>query len=93
MFSGCSSLKDIKPLKNWNVSNVNNYERMFMGCSSLKDVKNWNVSNGNNFKFMFSGCSSLKDIKPLKNWNVSKEEFEFMFLLSHYDSYDSYDLW
>ena len=53
---------DIKPLENWNVSNGNNFESMFSGCSSLSDIKplkNWNVSNGNNFSSMFSSCSSL----------------------------------
>ena len=52
MFSGCSSLSDVKGLENWNLSNGNNFGYMFSGCSSLSDVKgleNWNVSNGNNF--------------------------------------------
>ena len=49
MFYGCSSLLDIKPLQNWNVSNGNNFSYMFYGCSSLSDInplQNWNVSNG-----------------------------------------------
>ena len=52
MFSECSSLKDIKPLENWNVSNGNNFSYMFYECSSLNDIKffdSWNVSKGNNF--------------------------------------------
>ena len=47
MFSGCSSLSDIKALEKWNVSNGNNFESMFFGCSSLSDIKaleKWNVS-------------------------------------------------
>ena len=46
MFLECSSLKDIKALENWNVSNNNNFECMFGECSSLKDIKaleQWNV--------------------------------------------------
>ena len=40
-------ISDIKGLENWNVSNGNNFEYMFCGCSSLLDMKplqNWNVS-------------------------------------------------
>ena len=51
MFCGCS-LKEIKPLENWNVSNGNDFSNMFSFCSNLRDIKpleNWNVSNGNNF--------------------------------------------
>ena len=36
MFSGCSSLRDIKGL---NVSNGNNFGGMFSGCSSLRNIK------------------------------------------------------
>ena len=73
----------LNPIKNWNVSNGNNFRSMFCGCSSLSDIKplqNWNVSNGNNFGSMFSGCSSLTDIKGLEKWNVSNGNiFEGMF--------------
>ena len=44
MFYGCSSLSDIKPLQNWNVSNGNNFYDMFIRCSSISDIKplqNW----------------------------------------------------
>ena len=47
MFSGCSSLSNIKALEKWNVSNGNNFNYMFSGCSLLLDIKvieNWNVS-------------------------------------------------
>jgi hypothetical protein len=52
MFYKCSSLSDIKPLENWNVSNGNNFEGMFCYCSSLSDIKpleNWNFSDKNYF--------------------------------------------
>ena len=73
MFSGCSSLSDIKELEKWNVSNGNNFSFMLMECSSLSDLRGsdkWNVSNGNNFECMLNGCSSLPDIKGLEKWNV-----------------------
>ena len=47
MFCDCSSLVDIKPLQNWNVSNGKNFSGMFDGCKSLSDIKplqNWNIS-------------------------------------------------
>jgi hypothetical protein len=52
MFFDCSNIIDIKALKNWNVSNGEDFSNMFFGCSKIRDVKalkNWNVSNGNNF--------------------------------------------
>ena len=52
MFCGCSSLSDINGLKNWEVSNANNFDRMFDGCSpllNLKPLQNWKISK-NKFK-------------------------------------------
>ena len=51
MFLGCSSLPDIKPLQNWNVSNGNNFNGMFYKCSSLCDFKTF--QNWKDFKNMF----------------------------------------
>ena len=56
MFSECSSLSDLKPIQNWNVSNGNNFSHIFFKCSSLSDLKpiqNWNVPkyNLNDIKF------------------------------------------
>ena len=44
MFRGCSSLSDVKVLEKWNVSNGNNFESMFCGCSLLdvKGLEKWN---------------------------------------------------
>ena len=51
MFLNCSSLKDFKPLQNWNVSNGNNFSGMFRGCTSLSDIKPLQKWKG--FKDMF----------------------------------------
>ena len=54
MFCSCCELNDIKPLEKWNVSNGNDFSRMFYLCS-LKDKKpleKWNIEE-NNFKSMF----------------------------------------
>ena len=50
MFKECSLLKDITPLKNWNVKNCNNFVWMFHGCSNLLNINSlqfWNISNKN----------------------------------------------
>ena len=51
MFYGCSCLSDIKPLKNWNVSNGTNFNEMFYGCSSLSNFKH--LQNWKYFVYMF----------------------------------------
>ena len=53
MFKGCSSLKDIKALQNWNVSEGNNFTGMLIDCYSLSDISpllKWN--NLTNFRFI-----------------------------------------
>ena len=67
MFSGMSSLKDINPLENWNVSKGYNFKGMFSNCiniSSLKPLENWNISKNSNIDFMFKGL--LKEQKKLE---------------------------
>ena len=57
MFKCCSSLNDIKPLKNWNVSKGIDFSGMFFDCSSLNDIKpleKWNSQNSINLKDIFS---------------------------------------
>ena len=38
MFSSCESLSNIKPLKNWNVSNGKDFYGMFAVCKSLSNI-------------------------------------------------------
>ena len=48
MFNGCSSLTDIAPLRNWNVSKGEDFEFMFGNClllSNIEPLQNWNISN------------------------------------------------
>ena len=49
MFHQWFKLSDIKPLKNWNVSNGKNFSGMFCCCYMLSksdmESLNWNVSN------------------------------------------------
>ena len=56
MFYNCSSLKVIKPLEKWDVSNGTDFSWMFYYCSSLTDIKpleKWNL-NENTFKNIFN---------------------------------------
>ena len=49
MFYKGSSLSDVKPLQNWNVSNGKDFSCMFYGFSSLLDIKslqNWKINQG-----------------------------------------------
>ena len=39
MFYCCSSLSNIKPLENWNVSNGTDFSGMFCDCRALSDIK------------------------------------------------------
>lgn len=38
MFYGCSSLSDISPLRDWDVTNVSSTQKMFEGCVELEDL-------------------------------------------------------
>ena len=58
----------------WNVSNVTNMERMFIGCDKFdNDLSKWNVSNVTNMEKMFIGCRKFKGV-GLSSWDVSNVE-------------------
>lgn len=51
-FYGCKSLVNIDGLSNWNVSNGNDFQYMFDGCTSLTDTSplvSW-LKNGTGMK-------------------------------------------
>ena len=78
------SFSDINCLSTWNVSNGNNFDRIFRKClklSNIKALEKWDVSNGIIFSNIFCSCKSLSDLSSLKNWNVYKgKEFNYMFI-------------
>ena len=82
MFGGCSSLKDISSLENWNVSKVKYFQGMFNRCKELSNLgalRHWNVSNGLNFSCMFCDCR-VNNTVSLIEWKVKTESnFENMF--------------
>ena len=56
MFNGCSNLKNINGLANWNVSKIQQLGSMFMNCTSLEDatgINNWNIYANTIYTMMF----------------------------------------
>ena len=75
-----SIVTDIKPLKNWDVSNVTNFSHLFSDCNlkDIKPLKNGIFQRGKILNLY--SCTLLKDIKPLKKLIISKgEHFKSMF--------------
>jgi surface protein len=83
MFKGCSNLKNLDGIKNWNTSNVNDISGMFSesGIISL-DLSNWNISNvtswGGTTNGMFANAKSLTDVN-ISNWVINNEYFRSSF--------------
>ena len=46
MFSGCSNLKIIKNIENWQLPNIKSVRQMFYNCTKLDvDLSNWDLTN------------------------------------------------
>ena len=63
MFSGCSSLSDLKPLEKWDVSKCTDFSCMFSGCSKLLDIKQlekWGVTK-NQFERVDEKIKEFRD--------------------------------
>ena len=74
MFSGCSSLKSLPDISNWNTGNIINMNEVFSGCSSLKtlpDISKWNIENVTSMNGMFSFCSSLEKLPNISKWKAN----------------------
>ena len=62
-------------LSRWNVSKVENMNRIFAHCENLEstgDLSSWDVSEVINMGYMFHNCGKLKDIGDISSWNTSK---------------------
>ena len=72
MFSGCSSLKEIKGINNFNTINVTIMGGMFQECNELEylDLSNFNTMNVIDMEGMFNNCYKLKEIKGVNNFNT-----------------------
>ncbi len=72
-------------LSNWNVSKVENMNRLF-GYTSMnnQNLSNWNVSNVLDMENIFNKCA-IASVGDLSNWNVSKvKNFSFAFSQSEF---------
>lgn len=60
-------------INKWDVSNVTNMSRMFIGVTVQWDFSLWDVSNVTNMSGMFEGGSAYKHSEPqgITNWDVS----------------------
>ena len=84
MFSHCINLNDINGIKNWNVENAENFNRMFYFCQNLIDanaLQNWNMNKAKDIRWMFAFCKNLLYVDSLYKWklneNVKKDNIIF----------------
>lgn len=93
MFAGCTALRDLVGISNWNLASATNLSKMFYDCDSLATltgIARWNVSNVANFSNMFAQAlndkgqvvgTGLVDASAIKAWNfASAVTLENMFL-------------
>ena len=77
MFEGCSALKKLPNISDWDVGNAKSLEGIFKGCSALtelpKDIIYWDVKNVISMKDMFNGCEKIgfENLPNLKNWSLT----------------------
>ena len=74
MFYGCTNLKKIKGLINFNTPKVTKMYSMFYECKNLIsiDLSNFKTDNVTDISYMFNGCSNLKEIN-IYNFKLNKE--------------------
>lgn len=67
MFEGCTSLKSLASLKDWDVSNVTDMKSMF--ASVIKDKKKRDTFETAE---AYVGAMAIDSLKPLSKWNTGK---------------------
>ena len=69
MFAYMRVLENLIRNKDWDTSNVTNFEGMFRECKNLKeiDVSDFDFSKTANVRYMFMQCNSLRKIKGTFN--------------------------
>ena len=75
LFYGCSSLKELPVISNWNMENVYDISYMFYSRSSLKSLPNiseWNTKNIYNLNSIFENCTLLTIIPNISKWKFNK---------------------
>jgi surface protein len=62
--------RNLKPISEWDVSNVTDMQSVFYGYSDFNEPLNrWDVSKVTNMDGTFYGCNKFN--QPLNDWNVS----------------------
>ncbi len=73
------------PLENLDVSQIDDFSKIFYESYFNSNISNWDVSNATNMYCMFS--SSEFNNNSLKDWNVSNvENMEFMFYQTKFNA-------
>ncbi|MBR6033602.1 MAG: InlB B-repeat-containing protein [Clostridia bacterium] len=72
-FIGMNNSIEIKGLKNFDISKVENMDRMFYGCKNLQkiDISDWDTSTVTSMSEMFAGCSKLSRIYVGDKWSIA----------------------
>lgn len=70
-FTNCNKLQNVIGLNGLDVSEVTDFDSIFIGCSALKnvDLSGWNTGNSETFAGMFCDCSSLEHVN-VANWDT-----------------------
>ena len=83
IFEGCSMLKSIDGIEDWNTCDMTNFSNFFKDCSLLEkipDISNWDTSQITDMSNMFNGCSSLTELPDISNWKIHKvKDMQCMF--------------
>ena len=83
LFEGCSNLETIALPKDEKANGIENFNKMFYGCSKLTSIDLSNISfvNAKKLNYIFNGCVNLKTlIFPTGEKATKVESYERMFL-------------
>lgn len=82
---------DFSGIEFWDVSNVENMERMFMGSKFNENISKWDVSRVLNFYETFARTPFSRDIS---SWKINKKaRLEKMFFDSELEKQDKLPIW
>lgn len=72
IFSKDKRLKSLDGIRNWDMSNVENIDKIFYDTAikSLEPISGWDVSMIRTMNSSFNHCKELKSLLPLKNWET-----------------------
>ena len=76
LFSQCTGLQEIVGLENIDMSECQNADKMFYGCTNLSQntfnkLASWNVSNVKIAQWMLAALHQVTDLSAISGWDVS----------------------